>query len=196
MKTSIIRRRDGLHELHLSGSSANPYWIAALFSGLSELGVSVVSASGAHDPRNGWNARMALGFGGSRWQPEQVDYAALVNRQVYTAGLPLPRLSGFLLARRADHGLEARLAAPDQAGFLCRLLPRISSLALYPVELETGTAGGRIRDRLVFRGIGGLAPGDTAFASLQSLLGRMTTRTVAPAAAKPAGTLRSDAATP
>ena len=85
------------------------------------------------------------------------------------AVLAAPQLGSFRIARRSDMQLEAHLEAPDQVGFLGRLLTRVSSLGLFPSEMEIATVSGRIKDRLVFRGIMKKAPTETVQKSLEAM---------------------------
>ncbi|MDR3418723.1 MAG: hypothetical protein P4L83_21325 [Nevskia sp.] len=181
MEAAVARMPTGLYELHLQGRSSNPYWIASLFSGLSELGVSIVSGTAVQNAQSGWNARIALNFRGAQARPDGIDYAALVKRRFDAGTLEPPQLSDFAVAVAEDRSLEITVSAPDQVGFVGRLLLKIASLALFPVELDITTVAGLIRDRIVLRGIGRAAPGEEVRKSLQILLGRMKIKSAATA---------------
>lgn len=172
MDISVRAGVHGLHQLDLFGHCHDPHWVAGLFSGLADHGVSIISGHAAQDGQGLWRAQFELDFRDCASDPQQLDYA-LMMRRAAALDAAMPALSSFGLSRRPDRGLELNLRAPDQRGFLGRLLVRISGLALFPVEMEIRTVGGQIDDRLVFRGIGGAVPGEAIPKALESLLKRM-----------------------
>jgi hypothetical protein len=87
------------------------------------------------------------------------DLVALSKLRPSVRDAAAPRLSSFEVRRRADRQLEMHLEAPDELGFLGRLLSRISALTLLPSELHIPTPwGDAIQDRLVLGGIGNAPP--------------------------------------
>lgn len=168
--SSITRAQGGWYELSLKGVFPHPHWIAFLFSGLAESQVSVVSGRALRDDNLQWDTRLMLDFARSQAMPEALDYVALAQRKPSAADMTMPRLSRFETRRTRDNSLEMTLEGPDQIGFLGRLLSRVSLLTLFPIQIEINTVSGAIRDRIVMRGIGGVAPAETSDAALQNLL--------------------------
>ncbi|MBL6750881.1 MAG: hypothetical protein ISP90_10185 [Nevskia sp.] len=165
----------GQHHLELNGSCRNPHWITALFQGLSDHRISIVSGHVTLGPQHEWHGRFHLDCAECRIDVSRIDYSGMTERT--TSALLVseaPLLSTFSVTRRADQSLELRIDAPDQRGFLGRILARISGLGLFPVSMDIGTVNGRINDRLVFRGIGGMAPGEPVAKALDTLLNRFT----------------------
>ena len=167
--TSISRAPNGDHELRLQGQFERAHWVAFLFSGLSRLEIAVISGKATRDRDRNWNARFTLDFRGSQAVPERVDYLQLAQQETTSAFAP-PLLSEFAITRRSDQALEVILQGPDQIGFLGRILLKLSLLTLFPIEMEINTVSGRIHDRIVFCGIGGLPPGTSVDASLEAML--------------------------
>lgn len=172
---SVQRLPDGFVEVALRGAFSHPHWLAYLLRALAESQVSLVSGRAAQDDALDWDARIVLDFRQSQLQPEQLDYVALAQQRFNTATLAAPQLGGFRIMRRSDLQLETHLEAPDQVGFLGRLLTRVSSLGLFPSAMEIATVGGCIRDRIVFRGIMNKAPTDTVQKSLEAMCRLMMT---------------------
>ena len=167
-KAMLLPGRNGLQELIMQGLFPHPHWMVFLLAGLSEKQISVVEGRAAQQITHIWDAHFQLDFRRSGVTPETIDYLALSTTR--TASATAPRLSTFELRRRPDRALEIIVQGPDQLGFLGKLLGEVSLLALYPTELEINTNGGQIKDRLVFRGIGGAVPSENIESSLQTLL--------------------------
>jgi len=168
--TALVQRLpDGSVEVALRGAFSHPHWLAYLLRALSESQVSLVSGRALQNDALDWDARIALDFQQSQLQPETLDYVALAQQRFNLATLAAPQLGSFRITRRSDLQLEAHLEAPDQVGFLGRLLTRVSSLGLFPSAMEIATVGGCIRDRIVFRGIMNKAPTDTVQKSLEAM---------------------------
>jgi UTP:GlnB (protein PII) uridylyltransferase len=64
-----------------------------------------------------------------------------------------PQLVSSTVTRRSDGRLGLAVTAPDQLGFLGRLLGRISVLGLLPVEVDISTVGALVSDRFVLIGL-------------------------------------------
>ena len=174
--TTVLQRLpDGSVEVVLRGAFSHPHWLAYLLRALAESQISLVSGRAVQNDTQDWDARVALDFRQSQLQPEKLDYVALAQQRFNMATLAAPQLGGFRITRRSDLQLEAQLEAPDQVGFLGRLLTRVSSLGLFPSELEITTVGGCIKDRIVFRGIMNKAPTDTVQKSLEAMCRLMMT---------------------
>ncbi len=157
------------YALKIQGRFTHPHWMAFLFSGLSAAKVSVMSGHAAQDEA-GWNAQWILDFSRSDAAPESLDYVALALQRSTPTGTMAPTLTEYKIARRSDQSLEVHLQGPDQIGFLGRVLSRLSLIMLFPVSIDISTTGGLLRDTIVFRGIGGMAPNDDAQKSLDILL--------------------------
>ena len=171
---SLRRLPDGLVEVVLRGAFSHPHWLAYLLRALSESQVSLVSGRAVQNDALDWDARIVLDFQQSRLVPETVDYIALAQQRTTLATLTPPLLSSVRIARRRDLQLEMHIEASDQVGFLGRLLTRVTSLGLFPSEMEITTVGGWIKDRIVFRGITNKAPTETVQKSLEAMCRLMT----------------------
>lgn len=172
--TLLQKLPDGSVEVALRGAFSHPHWLAYLLRALSESQVSLVSGRAVQGDTLEWDARIVLDFRPSQLQPEKLDYVMLAHQRMDMATLAAPQLGGFRIARRSDLQLEVHLEAPDQVGFLGRLLTRVSSLGLFPSEMEIATVGGRIKDRIIFRGIMNKAPTDTVQKSLEAMFRLMS----------------------
>jgi hypothetical protein len=170
-QSSLSALHNGQSELKIAGRFTHPHWMAFLFSGLSAAGVSIISGRAVQNETQ-WDARCILDFSGSNTAPEALDFVmlALQRPESSVSSAKSPILSQFQIARRADQSLEVWLHGPDQIGFLGRVLSRLSLIMLFPIEIEINTVAGQIRDYIVFRGIGGMAPNDDAKKSLEILL--------------------------
>lgn len=188
---SVLRLPDGLVEVGLRGTFAHPHWLAYLLRGLGESQVSLLSGRATQNDAEEWDARVVLDFRTSQAQPERVDYVALAHQRMGMATLAAPQVDSFRILRRSDLQLEAQVEAPDQVGFLGRLLTRVSSLGLFPSEMEVATVGGRIKDRIVLRGILNKAPTDTVQKSLEAMFRLMAPGRTSAAVAATEGQSRS-----
>lgn len=173
--TSLQRLPDGSAEVALRGAFAHPHWLGYLLRSLSESRVSLVSGRAVQNDAQDWDARIVLDFRQSQLAPENLDYVTLAHQHMGLATLTAPQLSSFRITRRRDRQLEVHLEAPDQVGFLGRLLTKVSSLGLFPSEMEITTVSGRIKDRIVFRGIMSKAPTETVQNSLEAMCRLMLT---------------------
>jgi hypothetical protein len=163
----------GLHRLDLKGAFTHPHWLAFLCGGLSGAGVSVVSGHAARESPMHWTGHFVLDARGSRTPVESLDLVGLSALRPAVRDATAPRLASFEVRRRADQQIEVRVEAPDELGFLGRLLSRISLLTLLPSELHIHTVRAMIQDRLVLGGIGTAAPSDEVLGSLTELLGAL-----------------------
>ena len=153
------------HSVDLSGTYTHPHWLAFLCGGLSAAGISVVSGRAVRLAGMDWEGRLQVTAPVSAR-----DAAALASTRPLTRDAGRLRLSSYTLARRPDGQLVMQVEAPDELGFLGRLLSRVSLLALVPTELEIATVSGRIRDTVVLGGIGHVQPSEDVRAALHDLL--------------------------
>ncbi len=173
MEFSVKLGASAQHQLELEGTCRNPYWITALFQGLSDYRISIVSGQASLAASNEWRGRFHLDCSDCSSDVTRIDYSAMTERSSATLLVAeTPLLSAFKVSRRPDQSLDLRIDAPDQRGFLGKILARISGLGLFPVAMEIGTVNNRINDRLVFRGIGGMVPGESIPKALETLLNR------------------------
>lgn len=180
---AVQRQPNGLVEVVLRGAFAHPHWLAYLLRGLAEREVSLMAGRATQIGEQDWDARVVLDFRASQLQPEGLDYVTLAHQRMDMAALAAPQLGSFRITRRPDLQLEVLVEAPDQVGFLGRLLTRVSSLGLFPSEMEIATVNGRIKDRIVLRGILSKVPTETVHKSLEAMFRLMTPgRASAPAA--------------
>jgi hypothetical protein len=168
--STISRLGNNLYELNIRGFFPHPHWMVFLFSGLTDLKVSVLRGKAAQDRGQQWDASFRLDFGKSPAPAEDVNYISLTQKKVRADEMKSPRLSKFRKNRRSDGSIEVHFEGADEIGFLGRFLGELSLLALFPVELEINTVGGSVQDRIVLRGFGGLPPGEHIDEALQNLL--------------------------
>lgn len=166
---SLVKSWNGGRQLRIQGEFLHPHWVAFLFSGLSNLKISVIGGTANSVTIRDWDAHFDLDFSGCSLPPESIDYLALSQQETSLAFAP-PKLSTFHITRRPDQSLELLLQGPDQIGFLGRILVKLSLLTLFPCEMEIGTVAGRIQDRIVFRGISGMSPNESVEESLETIL--------------------------
>ncbi len=166
--------RDGQHRLDLEGAFTHPHWLAFLCGGLAATGVSVVSGRAVRDAPMRWTGHFVVDASATRTPLDSLDPVALAGLRPAVRDTAVPRLTSFEVRRRADRRLEVRLEAPDELGFLGRLLSRISLLTLLPSELEIHTVRGTVEDRLVLGGIGGTPPSEEVLGPLEELLTGLT----------------------
>ncbi|MCW2620627.1 MAG: hypothetical protein JWL64_229 [Frankiales bacterium] len=155
------------HRLTLTGTFDHPHWLAFLCAGLAAAEVSVLSGRARRSPAGVWDAAFEVqGAQGLR----TVDPVLLARTRPVRRDPEPPVLTTYALARRSAGPLELHVTAPDQAGFLGRLLSRISLLTLLPIELDIKTVGHTIEDRFAFAGMGGSAPDDELYEALDGML--------------------------
>ena len=166
---SLTKGYNDRQRLQIQGEFQHPHWVAYLFAGLSNLKISVIGGNAKRGAARDWEAHFDLDFSGCTLTPEKIDYQELSTRPPALA-FAEPKLSEFQVVRRGDQNLDVCLQGPDKIGFLGRILVKIALLSLFPCELEIDTVAGRIRDRIVFCGIGGQPPRVSVERSLESLL--------------------------
>lgn len=167
---TIARLPSGQYELNLQVQLAHPHWVGFLFTGLAQHNISVIGGHAVQQDIQEWSAKFTLDFSGSRSRPDLVDFVGLTQRKAASIDMKNPVLTKCDILRRPDQSLEVRIEGPDQMGFLSRLLGRFSLLMLFPTEIELRTVGGQIRDRIVFRGMAGSPPDETARKALEAML--------------------------
>jgi hypothetical protein len=154
----------------LSGRYQHPHWLAHVCSGLTDRGISVMAGRAARRAAGEWDAHLDVDLSGAvvPTLPEDVHaLAAPTRRRNDRVEL---RLASVRLARLADGFLALDVTAPDELGFLGRLLRRVSLLSLYPVEVQVATHGGTVHDRLVLAGIGSSRPSEDIGEVLEQVL--------------------------
>ncbi|NBV21873.1 MAG: hypothetical protein EBS05_08125 [Proteobacteria bacterium] len=184
---ALRRLPEGTVEVAFRGAFPHPHWLAYLLRGLTDRQVSLVSGRAVQNDALGWEARVVLDFQRSQLRPDQVDYLALALQRPAITAFTTPQLSTFTIVRRKDLQLGLHLEAPDQVGFLGGLLTRVSSLGLFPSEMEIATVGGCIKDRIVLRGIMTKAPTEMVQKSLEAICRLMAVPAVTPATAARVG---------
>jgi len=142
----------------------HPHWLAFLCAGLARQRFSVVSGTARREGRT-WTARLDVAGTG----PLLADPVALASTRP-ERDAAVPRLGAYALVRRPDGLLALSVEAPDELGFLGRLLSRVSVLTLLPVEVDIATDAGTVRDRLVLGGIGSGALGEDVHGALDAML--------------------------
>lgn len=154
----------------LSGRTEDADWLANVCCGLARLGISVMTGHAARDAEGSWRAHLDVDVSRAIVDPETVDVAGLAGDcPPHPDGAPL-RLTALDIGRRDDGLLVVQLAAPDELGFLGRLLRELADLELHPVEVAVSTRTGVAHDRLVLSATGGEAPSSEVHALLAHVL--------------------------
>jgi UTP:GlnB (protein PII) uridylyltransferase len=144
------------------------FWAGNLLAALAARNIDVVSGRAVGEKRN-WTATLVLDARRAAAAPDTLDFVALAHTDaVPTSGTDL-KLTSFTLTPLADGRLEVRVNAPDQPGFLSRLVRTMALVSLFPREFDIDTPGGRINDRFVVSGAGG-AVSPTAVKALEKML--------------------------
>jgi hypothetical protein len=144
----------------LSGSFPHPHWLAHVCSGLSDLGIAVLTGHAVRRPSGTWKAHLDVDVSRSAVPVSQVDPVALAAVPPRGRDLLPLRLTSAEVVRRDDGLVQLDVTAPDELGFLGRLLRRVALMTLHPVEVSVATRDGRVHDRLVLAGIGATVPGE------------------------------------
>jgi hypothetical protein len=165
----VLPAQDGLHRLELAGVFAHPHWLAFLCGGLSAAGVSVVSGSAKRTAPLRWESHFLVAG-----PVVGLDPVALAASRPTARDATPPALAAHEVVRRQDGQVELRVGAPDELGFLARLLSRLSVLTLVPSELHIATVRATVQDRFVLGGIGGAVVSDEAVGALHELLTSLT----------------------
>jgi hypothetical protein len=127
-------------------------------------GFNIESAFASRNARGFWAAEFELTERRPGLDAEAVDFYRLATEPPPAPGaeaLPGIRLHRFTLQRpNGDNRLHLEIEAPDQMGFLARLLSRLAQGALFPVEMRMETARSLVRGALHLRSLAGPAPAE------------------------------------
>lgn len=143
-----------------------PLWAGDLASGLAAQEISILSGRGRGAGLN-WKAELLLDFTAAQVVPERVDYLKLAASSSGAAFAGKVRLSHFACNRLPNGLLEVWVYGPDQPGFLARVLGRMAVSLLFLAEFDIETRSGRIEDRFVLIGMGGIAPSEEVQKALE-----------------------------
>lgn len=144
------------------------FWAGNLLSALAEKNIDVMSGRGVGEKRN-WKATLTLDARRAATPPDKLDLVALANTEAVPTGGTELKLTRFALTPLADGRLEVRVSAPDQSGFLSRLIRSMALVSLFPREFEIDTPGGQIKDRFIVSGAGN-AVSPTALKAFEKML--------------------------
>jgi hypothetical protein len=152
--------------LNVAGRLASG-WAGRFAGRLAERGINIEKATASRDARGFWTAGFEVTRTADGMDPEEVDFSDLLTAEPLAADVEPPRVYGYSLRRLLGEArLVLELEAPDQIGFLSRLLRRLSFFPLFPVEMKIETAGGIVRDTVHLTSVGGSAPSANAVAAL------------------------------
>ena len=154
----------------LSGRPEHPHWLASVCTGLSEVGIGVVAGHALREPGGTWLAHLDVDVSAALVVPDGVDVAALAAQPPPPGDPASLQLSAVDVRRRADGFLLVEVVAPDETGFLGRLLRRVALLGLYPLEVSVATQDGVVHDRLLLSGIGVTVPSDDVAVTVEQVL--------------------------
>ncbi len=130
------------------------FWAGNLTAALAARNVAIVSGHGAGENRK-WAASLVLDARRAAATPDKLDLIELANTDSAPATDAALKLSRFTCTPLADGRLEVCVFAPDQSGFLSRLLRSMALMSLFLREFEIDTPNGQIKDRFVLSGTGG-----------------------------------------
>lgn len=148
------------------------FWTGNLVSALSARNIDVVSGRGVGEKRN-WTTSLVIDARRAMVPPDKLDLVALANTDAVPTGGTDLKLTRFSLTPLADGRLEVRVFAPDQPGFLSRMLRTMALVSLFPREFDIDTPGGQIKDRFVVTGAGGVV-NPTAVKAFEKMLNAYT----------------------
>jgi hypothetical protein len=144
---------DGLSNYVVEINGCLPvFWAGNLLTALAARNINVISGRGAGENRN-WSAKLLIDARRANTSPDRLDVIGLATTEASVIGGGV-KLSRFALHPMLDGRLEVRVFAPDQAGFLSRLLRAMALVSLFPRAFEIDTPNGQIEDRFVVSGTG------------------------------------------
>ena len=155
----------------LSGTYDHPHWLAHVCSGLADRGFSVLRGHAVRRAAGAWEGHLDVDASGADVPDHEVDVVALAAGVRVTRDLVPLRLASVTVSRLPTGFLQLDVSAPDELGFLGRLLRRVSLLTLYPAEVSVSTRSGVVHDRFVLSGIGSTVPSDEIAVLLEQVLG-------------------------
>jgi hypothetical protein len=144
-------------------------WLGRLANALSRRGISIDSVDAIRRSDGSWFGALRISTERATIAPGELDYFALCNEGPRDSSPPIaPKLERFQLERTATGGLELRLQARDEVGFLASVLDRCEFLGLFPERLSVTTHDGLINDTLWLRGVAGNAASGEAERELRA----------------------------
>lgn len=144
-------------------------WLGRLANALSRRGIGIETVSALCRSDGSWFGTLELSPRHATTAPAELDYVALCHEgERHSVVSNSPRLERFQLERTATGGLELRLRAKDEVGFLASVLDRCEFLGLFPERLAVKTQGGVIDDTLWLRGVAGNAASPEAERELRA----------------------------
>jgi hypothetical protein len=150
-------------------------WLGRLANALSRRGIGIQSVDAIRRSDGSWFGSLRLASTHATIAPSELDYFELCSERPGDAnGAREPRVERFQIDRTAAGGLELRLRAPDEVGFLALVLDRCEFLGLFPERLKVTTCDGTINDTLWLRGVAGNAPSSEAERALRSQFSRLS----------------------
>ena len=155
----------------LSGTYDHPHWLAHVCSGLADRGFSVLRGQAVRRAAGAWEAHLDVDASRADVPDHEVDLVAMTAGIRATRDVVPLRLASATVSRLPTGFLQLDVSAPDELGFLGRLLRRVSLLSLYPAEVSVSTRSGVVHDRFVLSGIGSSVPNDEVAVLLEQVLG-------------------------
>jgi hypothetical protein len=149
-------------------------WLGRLANALSRRGISIHSVDAIRRSDGSWFGSLQIVVEHATIAPSELDYFALCSEGPDGMTPKEPKLERFQIERTATGGLELRLQAPDEVGFLATVLDRCEFLGLFPERLKVTTRDGMINDTLWLRGVAGNAPSSEAERELRAQFARMS----------------------
>jgi hypothetical protein len=170
--STIKPQGDGCSRLELAGGFP-PEWAGSLCARLSARRINVERGFARQVQHGRWEAQLVLRPLDAGVDLQRVNYRDLAFAPKQATAGARPRLSSFTLEDRID-SLKLSIRAPDELGFLGRLLGSFSFLMLFVHEMEIQTVGSEAQDVFVLKGIGGSAPRERERARLRAMLQGMS----------------------
>ena len=144
-------------------------WLGRLANALSRRGISIESVDAIRRQDGSWFGALLISTVRATIAPTELDYFALCSEGPRDSVAPIaPKLERFQVERTATGGLELRLQAVDEVGFLAFVLDRCEFLGLFPERLKVTTRDGTINDTLWLRGVAGNAASPDAERELRA----------------------------
>ncbi|HOP41458.1 MAG TPA: hypothetical protein PLI53_10495 [Geobacteraceae bacterium] len=167
----IVPTGSGTYVLKLWGK-LHPGCIGSLSSGLSRNKINIIRGQAVKSISH-WDILLEIAKSGFATDPNKLDLLALAKEED-NDDVPQDSfsISRFTLEPPEKHNdaLYLEVKAPDQLGFLGRILNRLAFLLLFPEKIMIDTVNNRIYDKFWIRGLGGNPPSATAQAALRKKL--------------------------
>jgi hypothetical protein len=130
-------------------------WLGTLSRKLAESALDILTLEAERNERGDWLAEFVVRSTAGRVDPLSLDYERIVDES--ETSNPLrgeARILRATLARDSDDMLVLHVIAPDELGFLSRILGRLGFLGAFPERIRAQSEGANVVDTFWLRGFG------------------------------------------